>query len=437
MSARKIALRVLTSCRKSGAWADAAIAAQLKNATLSAADSALCSRIVYGVLQNQIYLDYIIRFYLTQKPEKLQPQLPEILRIGAYQILFLDRVPDHAAVNESVELAKSGGLSKASGLVNAVLRKISDQKNHLPPLPKEAKERLSVQYSAPPWLVDRAVSLLGEEAEAFLKAQNEEAPTTAQCNPLKTTPERLLDELQNCGVNAKRHPWAKNCLELTGSGDLTTLKPFYDGGFTVQDTAAALVASAIGLKGGENVLDVCAAPGGKSFSAAFAMGNRGHILSCDLHENKLTRIREGAKRLGVTCIETACADGRKFFEKWENQFDVVICDVPCSGIGIIRKKPDIRYKDPAQFSDLPAIQAAILQNAARYVTPGGILLYSTCTVLPEENEQVTEAFLQANCNYSYDHFTLPIGSYDGHITFWPHRHQTDGFYLAKMRKAER
>ncbi len=436
MSARKIALRVLTSCRKSGAWADAAIAAQLKAAMLSDADSALCSRIVYGVLQNQLYLDYILQAYLTQKIEKLQPQLPEILRIGAYQILFLDRVPDHAAVNESVELAKGCGLSRASGLINAVLRKVADHKDDLPPLPEAVNERLSIRYSVPLWLAERAVSLLGDEAEAFLKAQNEEAPIVAQCNPLKTTPEQLLKALQNLGIDAKMHPWAQNCLELAPCGDLNTVKPFYQGEFTVQDTAASLVAAVSGLKGGERVLDVCAAPGGKSFGAAFAMKDQGTILSCDLHENKLKRIASGAKRLGISCIETVCADGRIFHEEWKERFDVVICDVPCSGLGIIRKKPDIRYKNPKEFADLPKIQADILQNAANYLKSGGVLIYSTCTVLPEENEQVTDAFLQKNKAFSYESFTLPIGSFEGKITFWPQRHQTDGFYLAKMRKAD-
>lgn len=183
------------------------------------------------------------------------------------------------------------------------------------------------------------------------------------------------------------------------------------------------------------MLDVCAAPGGKSFAAAFAMENEGSILSCDLHENKLKRIREGAQRLGITCIETAAVDGRAFREEWAGRFDVVICDVPCSGLGIIRKKPDIRYKDAQDFSALPEIQRAILENSARYVKRGGLLVYSTCTILPEENEQVTDDFLKAHDEFTYEAFSLPNGvSAPGHLTLWPQRDNTDGFYLSRMRR---
>ena len=183
------------------------------------------------------------------------------------------------------------------------------------------------------------------------------------------------------------------------------------------------------------MLDVCAAPGGKSFAAAFAMENEGSILSCDLHENKLKRIREGAQRLGITCIETAAVDGRAFREEWAGHFDVVICDVPCSGLGIIRKKPDIRYKDAQEFSALPEIQRAILENSARYVKRGGLLVYSTCTILPEENEQVTDGFLKAHDEFTYEAFSLPNGvSVPGHLTLWPQRDNTDGFYLSRMRR---
>ena len=183
------------------------------------------------------------------------------------------------------------------------------------------------------------------------------------------------------------------------------------------------------------MLDVCAAPGGKSFAAAFAMENEGSILSCDLHENKLKRIREGAQRLGITCIETAAVDGRAFRKEWAGKFDVVICDVPCSGLGIIRKKPDIRYKDVQEFSALPEIQRAILENSARYVKDGGLLVYSTCTILPEENEQVTDDFLKAHDEFTYEAFSLPNGvSAPGHLTLWPQRDNTDGFYLSRMRR---
>ena len=435
MSARAIALRVLTACRRNNAWADAALAAELAREPMNAADAALASRIVYGVLQNRMLLDFYLSAYCSQRLDHLQQPLPDVLRIGAYQILFLDKVPDHAAVSEAVEQAKANKRGAAAGLVNAVLRKLSQNKGKLPALPEGAAERLSIETSHPRWLTERLIALLGfDDAAAFLRADNAVAPITAQVNPLKTTAERLLDELHGAGIDAKPHPWVPDCLELRGAGDLTTLPAFYRGEFLVQDAAARLVSLAAGVTADMAVLDVCAAPGGKSFSAAFAMGNRGRIVSCDLHENKLKRIHDGARRLGIDIVETQAADGRVFREAWKDAFDIVLCDVPCSGLGIIRKKPDIRYKDPAPLAGLPEIQRAILSNAARYVKPGGVLVYSTCTILPEENEHVTDAFLSENGAFRYEAFSLPDGRGEGRLTLLPHTHETDGFYIAKMRK---
>ncbi len=434
MSARETALRVLISCRTNGAWADAALKAQLRRDGVSGQDAALCSRLVYGVLQNRLLLDYDISAFCSQKPDHLQPPLLDILRLGAYQILFLDKVPDRAAVDEAVKLAKTFKRGQASGLVNAVLRKISANKTAMPPLPERDEVlRLSTQYSHPKWLVKRFEKLLGAaETEQLLKVNNQIAPLTVQVNPQKTTGDALVASLASSGVTAVPHAWVPDCLELSGTGDLTGLPVFQAGDFLVQDPAARLVSLVSGVRPGQRVLDVCAAPGGKSFSAAFAMRDQGSVLACDVHENKLRRIEEGAARLGLSSVETARADGRTFCAEWERAFDVVLVDAPCSGLGIIRKKPDIRYKRPDDFFQLPVLQSEILENAARYVRPGGTLVYSTCTVLPEENEQVTAAFLGEHPEFTRDGFTLPIGETDGQITLWPHRHKTDGFYICRM-----
>ena len=420
-SARDTALNVLIACRTHGAWADAALKAQLARDQLSPQDAALCSRMVYGVTQNRLLLDFYLAAYCSQKPDHLQPPLLDILRLGAYQILFLDKVPDRAAVSEAVELAKRSGRGQAAGLVNAVLRKLSQNKNDLPPIPdRDEAKFLSIRYSHPKWLVKRLLELLGrEEAEAFLAADNTAAPLTVQVNPLKTTPEALTAELEALGVRVTPHAWVPGCLELSGTGDLTALEPFQAGHFLVQDGAAAL-----------------AAPGGKSFGSAFAMEDRGKILACDLHENKLKRIQDGARRLGLTSICTAAADGREFRPEWEAAFDTVLVDAPCSGLGIIRKKPDTRYKKADDLFTLPVVQQAILDNACRYVKPGGVLVYSTCTILPEENQQVTDAFLAQHRDFSREDLPLPdqAGQADGQVTLWPHRHDTDGFYICRMRR---
>ena len=437
-SARITALRVLVSCRSNGAWADAALKAQISRDGLSGPDAALCSRIVYGVMQHQMLLDFYIGAYCSQKPDHLQPPLLEILRIGAYQMLFLDKIPDSAAVNTSVELAKLSKRGQASGLVNAVLRKISQNKESLPPIPDRNEiQRLSIQYSHPKWLTKRMVTLLGrEEAERFLASNNEIAPLTIQVNPLKTTTESLTEELRQAGIEVHPHAWVPDCLELSGTGDLTALPAFRDGKFLVQDPAARLVSLIANIRPGLKVLDVCAAPGGKSLSAAFAMTGQGDILSCDLHENKLKRIQESADRLGADIITTRAADGRVFQPEWEAAFDVVLVDAPCSGLGIIRKKPDTRYKKADDLFTLPVIQSAILNNSARYVRPGGTLVYSTCTILPEENEQVTQAFLAEHTDFTMSPIELPqpVGTTSGALTLWPQRHDTDGFYICRMTR---
>ena len=437
-SARDTALKVLIACRTHGAWADAALKAQLARDQLSPQDAALCSRMVYGVTQNRLLLDFYLAAYCSQKPDHLQPPLLDILRLGAYQILFLDKVPDRAAVSEAVELAKRSGRGQAAGLVNAVLRKLSQNKNALPSIPdRDEVKFLSIRYSHPKWLIKRILELLGrEETEAFLAADNTAAPLTVQVNPLKTTQEKLTAELEALGVRVTPHVWVPGCLELSGTGDLTALEPFRVGHFLVQDGAAALAARAAAVTPGQRVLDVCAAPGGKSFGAAFAMEDRGEILACDLHENKLKRIQDGAQRLGLTSIRTAAADGREFRPEWEAAFDTVLVDAPCSGLGIIRKKPDTRYKKADDLFTLPVVQQAILDNACRYVKPGGVLVYSTCTILPEENQQVTDAFLAQHRDFSREDLPLPdqAGQADGQVTLWPHRHDTDGFYICRMRR---
>lgn len=440
MSARETALRVLTSCRASGAWADAALKAQLGRDGLSGPEAALCSRIVYGVTQNRLLLDFYLAAYCSQKPDHLQPPLPDILRIGAYQVLFLDKVPDSAAVNTSVELAKTAGRGQAAGLVNAVLRKISQNKDSLPPVPERDEAKyLSIRYSHPKWLVKRLLVLLGrEETERFLAAGNSQPPTAAQVNPLRGTAEEVCKALEAEGIQAEFHPWLPDCLLLSGTGDLERLKAFQDGAFYIQDPAARLAVMAMDVRPGAQVLDVCAAPGGKSFAAAMAMEDRGRVLACDLRENKLKRIHDGAARLGLTCIETAAADGRKARPEWAGQFDAVLVDAPCSGLGIIRKKPDIRYKKADDLFPLPVIQHDILDNAAAYVRPGGVLVYSTCTVLPEENSQTVDTFLADHPDFSRETFSLPsLGEVPGEITLWPQRHGTDGFYICRIRRQAR
>ncbi len=437
-SARDTALEVLLQVSGANAWSDGSLKRTIAKNKLESRDAALATRLAYGVIQNRMLLDYYIGCWCTQRPGHLEPVILNILRLGAYQILFMDRIPSRAAVNEAVEMVKRHGRPKAAGLINAVLRKFSVHREDMSPLPDGSlAERLSVRYSHPQWLVQHLLDQIGEEeTERFLRCNNEIVPTTIQTNYLLTDPDTLEKELHQAGVSAEMHPWLGGCFLVSGTGDLERLEPFQQGHFMVQDPAARLVALAAQPVPGSRVMDVCAAPGGKSFSLAIDMGDRGQILSCDIHPHKLNLMERSAQRLGISCVRTALADGREFHAVWQEQADLVVADVPCSGLGIIRKKPDIRYKDPGELSRLPEIQGQILSNAARYVRPGGVLIYSTCTVLRAENEAVTDDFLAHHPDFERESFTLPqpIGETEGHITLWPQRLDTDGFYICRMRK---
>ena len=435
---RETALAVLTACRKLDAWSDGSLKAACRRDGLDRREAAFAARLTYGVLQNAALLDFYLGQYCAQPVEKLEPFVRDVLRLGTCQILLMDRVPDSAAVSQAVEMVKSHRRQRAAGLVNAVLRKLSANKEHLPAIPADDPAAyLAIRCSHPLWLTKRLLELLGrEEAEAFLAADNEPAPLVIQHNPLRCTLEELVRALEEAGASYAPHPWLPGCGTISGSGDLEQLPAFQQGFFRVQDAAARLSVLAAGPRVGDTVLDVCAAPGGKSFAAAADMENRGEIVACDIHPHKLELMEKGAQRLGVGCMTTQLADGRENRPAWNEAFDVVLCDVPCSGLGVIRKKPEIRYKDPEALKGLPAIQRAILENACRYVRPGGTLLYSTCTILPEENENVTDTFLAGHPEFVPAPFALHPGweAPEGKLTLWPQRHGTDGFYLCKMRK---
>jgi len=432
MDAREVALLTLNACQRQGGWSEGTLKKQLAAAKLDSRDAALATRLCFGVLQNQLLLDFYLSKFSNIPLKRMEGKVLQALRLGAYQMLFMDKIPHSAAVNEAVAMAKRHHRAKAAGMVNAVLRNLSRGKDTLA-LPED----LSVRYSHPKWLAQRYEALLGrEEAEQCMEVCNTPVPTTIQCNPLRTTEETLLEEFTQLGITYTPHTWLSGCYELKGSGSIEQLGAFSEGRFMVQDAAAKVAAMAAGCRKGMRVIDLCAAPGGKSFAAAIAMENEGEILSCDIHPHKMKLIEQGAERLGITCIKTLLADGREHHSELKESADVVICDVPCSGLGIIRKKPDIRYKDPKPLAGLPRVQSAILENGSTYVKRGGVLLYSTCTILPEENEQVIHAFLESHSDFVMEPFALPspVGETNGCITLWPQRHNTDGFFICKLRK---
>ena len=433
--ARQAALEALQRCRRDGAWSAQAMDAAIKKYNLNRRDAALASRLTLGVLQNSAYLDYYLDLFCTKAPEK---GLRDLLRLGACQLLLTDRIPAHAAVGETVQLCRENGCARAAGLCNAVLRKLADARDSLPEIPgKGSAQYLSLRYSHPLWLCERIIREHDYEfAEAFLAKNNEPAPLSIQVNTLKVSVDDYCRALDRAEIPYRTFPALPGCLELVG-GSVTALLGFEEGLFYVQDRAARTAVEIAAPARDMRVLDACAAPGGKSFAAAIRMENCGSLLSCDVQEKKLKRICEGAARLGIGMIETRAMDGRVFDPVLEAAFDRVLCDVPCSGFGVIGKRPEIRNKSEAEIANLPPIQAAILDNVCRYVKPGGLLLYSTCTVLEAENRGQIRAFLSRHTEFTAEDFQLgDLKSSGGCYEFWPQLDGTDGFFIAKLRKIQ-
>jgi len=442
MDAREVALLTLNTCQRQGGWSEVVLKKQLAAAGLDSRDAGLATQLCFGVLQNQMLLDFYLSKFSNIPLKRMEGKVVQALRLGAYQMLFLDKIPHSAAVNSAVAMTKAHCKNpRAAGMVNGILRSFERNLNGLPTIPEDdPAEYLATLYSHPAWLVKEFILSLGvEETARLLAANNSQPPTTVMVNTTKTTVEELTVQLEEQRVEVTPHPWLNNCLYLSRTGDLERLTAFREGLFYVQDPASRMAILAADPRPGMKVLDCCAAPGGKSFAAAITMESRGEITSCDLHPHKKKLIQAGADRLGLDIITPMTADGKEFRPEWEGAFDLVLVDAPCSGLGVIRKKPDIRYKDPEPLADLPSVQAAILDNAGRYVKPGGVLLYSTCTVLSRENEGVAQAFLAAHNNYKEEAFTLPCpegNAESGMLTLWPHRQGTDGFFICKMRKGE-
>jgi len=436
MGARETALNALIACRKDAAWSNGVLKEYIIRDRLDRRDAALAARLCYGVLQNRNKLDFYLKQLLTGKLKDLHPVVHDILHLGLYQIYELDKVPDNAAVSESVDLAKKYCKKQrfAPGLVNGVLRSAVKTKGTL----KEPAS-LEDQYSHPWELIKLLRDYVGKDRiEMMLKANNEAPQTIIQVNTLKITAEALKQRLAGENVEAEIHPWMPDCLVLGSTGDLEKLPAFRDGLFYVQDPAAKLSVLCAELPDQEiRILDCCAAPGGKSFAAAMATAGKGSITSCDIHEHKVSLIQKGAARLGVEKLTARQQDASENVPQWNDSFDAVIADVPCSGYGIIRKKPDIRYKNPDDMAELPELQLAILKNQARYVKPGGILMYSTCTLVRAENEGVVESFLQENKDYYLEPLPLPAvfpKNESGMLALVPGEYDTDGFFIARMRR---
>lgn len=430
LTAREAALRALALFRKEKSTEKAL--ADALDAIKEPREAALAARLFFSVLQNKDYLDFIIGQYCSVPTKKLQPQVLDIMRLAGSQMLLFDRIPSFSAVNEAVKSTRASA-PKAAGLVNAVCRRISENRTSPPAPSGEKPECMAVKYSHPLWFVKRMSEILGEEdCEQYLQSNNTIPPVFLHANPLKSMHLESMDLPE-----LKKYPMLPDCFEVQSLRSPEIKRILEEGQAYVQDPAAAMAVLVADPKRGMCVVDVCAAPGGKSFACAFRMENEGAIRAFDISAKKIPLIHEGAGRLGISILNAQTWDARQYRQELDGTADIVLADVPCSGLGVIRKKPEIRYKTAEEIAGLPEIQYQILKTASRYVKHGGTLVYSTCTVLPEENEEVLGRFLRETESFKAEDFLLPLGaSRNGMITLYPHRNGTDGFFIGKLRRID-
>ena len=422
---RKIAYNVLVRCASAEQYSNIALDIAIKRADLTASDRGLLTTLVYGVIERQLTLDAIIESLCSRGSENISPDVRTLLRLGLYQLAYLDRVPDHAAVNETVNMAPKHN----RGFVNAILRAFIRSGKEIPIPDKEtdAALYLSVKHSFSPALCRRFIDTFSlERTEQLFAAFGETPDLTLRTNTLRISRKELIQKLEEQGIRALPTKESEVGIRVCDKSPVTELYGFGEGLFFVQDEASQLCVKALDTKEGMRVLDACACPGSKSFGAAMDMNNCGEVISCDLHRNKLSLVESGAARLGISILTTAERDARNQNEEWLGIFDRVLCDVPCSGFGVFAKKPELRYKTPSASEALPDIQLAILKNASTYLKVGGKLVYSTCTLLPKENEENVSRFLGEN-----DRFVLKEQR-----TLYPDTDGTDGFFYAVMERVK-
>lgn len=411
-NARKTAVKVLVKIEKEGTYSNLGVAEALKNSELNLQDKSLATAIIYGVLDRKITLDYILSKFLKTPINKTEPFTLMVLRSALYQIKYMDKIPESAAVNEAVKIMKSSKFSRNAGFVNGVLRSVLRTDVEIPK--GDSAEDLSVRYSCPLWIVESFLKDYGlADTKALLAESLKPAPTVLRINTVKAD----ISEIE------KEYEIKENSVELTKGIDISNSELYKKGLVYAQDYASQRAVEILSPKSGDRVLDLCSAPGGKAFTMANLMGNKGEILACDLYPHRVELIERTARRLGLDIIKTAVADATRYNPKL-GEFDCVLCDVPCSGLGVIRRKPEIKYNALPCLEELKNIQLSILKNAVKYLKKGGKLLYSTCTLRREENEKLVISFQKEYNDLCkvYEH------------TFMPHKDGTDGFYCALFEK---
>ncbi|NMP36612.1 MAG: 16S rRNA (cytosine(967)-C(5))-methyltransferase RsmB [Clostridiales bacterium] len=432
-SPRQLAYETLLKIEKDKAYSNLVLDSLLSDANGNVRDSAFVSAVVYGVTERLVTLDYTLALYLKEPLSKLKPQVLTVLRMGAYQILYMDRVPDSAAVNESVVLAKIN-CRYASSLVNAVLRSVVRNGLKLPE--EDGLKRISLEYSCPEWLADMLIQSYGEDAARKMLASFIGKPRTfIRVNTLKTDVASLAGELEAEGIKTLECEIVPEALEVLDAAGLNKTRAYAKGLFHVEDISSQLCCGALAAQPGETVMDMCASPGGKSFTIAQMMENRGALYSFDKTENRVSLIKNGSERLGIHIINAGVNDAC-VHNSGLPAADRVLCDVPCSGFGVMGRKPEIKYKSKDELDNLPSIQYCILRTCSEYVKPGGRLVYSTCTLCERENREVCEKFLSENAGFVPERVLPDIPRRDNtdFITLLPGISGSDGFFIAAFKR---
>ena len=437
-SARQVAFEALIKIHRDGAYSNLIVDSLLKeNSDLDERDRAFVCNLVYGTLDRLILIDYNLGLYLNQPVRKLKPELHTILRMGTYQLLFMDKVPSRAAVNESVNLAKVNKSSFAASLVNAVLRRVADNGIRLPDTSETNPDYLAIKYSCPEWLISLWIESYGyDNAVALAEKALEAPPVVIRVNTTKITPDELIWKLAEEGVISEKTDIAPDALIISNTGSVDELEAYKQGYFHAQDLASQLCCAALDPQEGETVFDLCSAPGGKAFTVAERMNNSGVVRAFDIYQSRVELIKNGATRLGLSNVFSYLSDASIFNENY-GLADRVLCDVPCSGLGIIRRKPEIRFKNRSDIDNLPELQYRILCNATRYLKQGGRLVYSTCTLNPAENSEVCNRFLSEHPEFTAVGVLPDVPRFsteEKFLTLMPHINSTDGFFIAVFEK---
>ena len=439
MNSRELAFKTLYDIERNKNYSNISINKNFKNVNISDQEKGLATELIYGIIENKYYLNYIIDKLSKIKSKKMSTYVKISLWLGIYQILFLDSIKDHAAVNESVNLIKKYD-KKSSGFVNAILRNVLRQKDSIMEIKdKEIKDELSIKYSYNPWIVEKWIKDFGQEfTEDLLDANAEKPNLYIRTNTLKISRDELIGKLAKEGIKCTKVNGIDEAIMVQNLKNIEGNELFKLGYFTIQDISSMLVGKIANPEKDSKVLDICSAPGGKTTHVATIMENTGQVIARDVFDHKLKLIKSTVNRLGLTNVNVENRDALKLDDNSIDKFDYVLADVPCSGLGIIRRKPEIKFKEASELSDLPDIQSKILNNASKYVKENGTLIYSTCTIHDEENINVVEQFLKENKNFELvpiENINIDLDNQEkGYIKIYPNIHGMDGFFIAKLKR---